>query len=215
MKNSEKKQISNWTYLMLKDHGCLRLCWHNLYQISDEAWRSNQPTPGRIAAAAKNGIKTIINLRGPRNDGGWRLENEACQNHSLTLVDFTIRSRAVPDATTIHAAKTLFENVEYPILMHCKSGADRAGIMSALYLLLRQSATLDEASKQLALKYLHIRQSKTGLLDAFLETYRPFEADGMTFIDWVDQHLDPAAITSQFRSKGWANRLVDSILRRE
>jgi protein tyrosine/serine phosphatase len=99
--------------------------------------------------------------------------------------------------------------------MHCKSGADRAGIMSALYLLLRQSATLDEASKQLALKYLHIRQSKTGLLDAFLETYRPFEADGMTFIDWVDQHLDPADITSQFRSKGWANRLVDSILRRE
>ncbi len=135
---------------MLKDHGCLRLYWHNLYQISDEAWRSNQPTPGRIAAAAKNGIKTIINLRGPRNDGGWRLENEACQNHGLTLVDFTIRSRAVPDAATIYAAKTLFENVEYPILMHCKSGADRAGIMSALYLLLRQSATLDDALKQLA-----------------------------------------------------------------
>ncbi len=200
---------------MLKDHGCLRLCWHNLYQISDEAWRSNQPTPGRIAAAAKNGIKTIINLRGPRNDGGWRLENEACQNHGLTLVDFTVRSRAVPDAPNIHAAKTLFENVEYPILMHCKSGADRAGIMAALYLLLHQSASLDEASKQLSFKYLHVRQSKTGLLDAFLETYRPFEADGMTFIDWVDQHLDPAAITSQFQSKDWANRLVDSILRRE
>jgi protein tyrosine phosphatase (PTP) superfamily phosphohydrolase (DUF442 family) len=215
MRNSEKKQISNWTDLMLKDHGCLRLCWHNLYQISDEAWRSNQPTPGRIAAAAKNGIKTIINLRGPRNDGGWRLENEACQNHGLTLVDFTIRSRAVPDAATIHAAKTLFENVEYPILMHCKSGADRAGIMAALYLLLRQSASLDEASKQLSFKYLHVRQAKTGLLDIFLETYRPFEASGMSFIGWVDQHLDPAAITSQFQSKGWANRLVDSILRRE
>jgi protein tyrosine phosphatase (PTP) superfamily phosphohydrolase (DUF442 family) len=215
MRNSEKKQISNWTDLMLKDHGCLRLCWHNLYQISDEAWRSNQPTPGRIAAAAKNGIKTIINLRGPRNDGGWRLENEACQNHGLTLVDFTIRSRAVPDAATIHAAKTLFENVKYPILMHCKSGADRAGIMAALYLLLRQSASLDEASKQLSFKYLHVRQAKTGLLDTFLETYRPFEASGMSFIGWVDQHLDPAAITSQFQSKGWANRLVDSILRRE
>jgi protein tyrosine phosphatase (PTP) superfamily phosphohydrolase (DUF442 family) len=215
MRNSEKKQISNWTDLMLKDHGCLRLCWHNLYQISDEAWRSNQPTPGRIAAAAKNGIKTIINLRGPRNDGGWRLENEACQNHGLTLVDFTIRSRAVPDAATIHAAKKLFENVEYPILMHCKSGADRAGIMAALYLLLRQSASLDEASKQLSFKYLHVRQAKTGLLDTFLETYRPFEASGMSFIGWVDQHLDPAAITSQFHSKGWANRLVDSILRRE
>ena len=87
--------------------------------------------------------------------------------------------------------------------------------MAALYLLLRQSARLDDALKQLSFKYLHVRQAKTGLLDAFLETYRPFEADGMAFIDWVDSHLDPAAITNSFQSKTWANRLVDSILRRE
>lgn len=200
---------------MLKDHGILRLCWHNLYQISHEAWRSNQPTPGRVTTAARNGIKTIINLRGPRDDGGWRLEHEACQQHGLTLVDFTIRSRAVPDAENIHEARELFETVEYPILMHCKSGADRAGIMAALYLLLRQSACLDEAAKQLSFKYLHVRQAKTGLLDAFLETYRPFEAQGVSFMDWVDHHLDPAEITSKFQSKHWANRLIDSILRRE
>ncbi|MBL6781912.1 MAG: tyrosine-protein phosphatase [Alphaproteobacteria bacterium] len=211
----ERRRLKNWTDLMLRDHGFLRLSWYNLHQISDEAWRSNQPTPGRVASAAKKGIKTIINLRGPRDDGGWRLENEACQNYGLTLVDFTIRSRAVPDAENIHAAKTLFESVEYPILMHCKSGADRAGIMAALYLLLRQSARLDEALKQLSFKYLHVRQAKTGLLDAFLETYRPFEVDGMPFMDWVDRHLDPTAITNSFQSKTWANRLVDSILRRE
>ena len=200
---------------MLKDHGILRLCWHNLYQISHEAWRSNQPTPGRVATAARNGIKTIINLRGPRDDGGWRLEHEACQQHGLTLVDFTIRSRAVPDVKNIHEARELFETVEYPILMHCKSGADRAGIMAALYLLLRQSACLDEAAKQLSFKYLHVRQAKTGLLDAFLETYQPFEAQGVSFMDWVDHHLDPTEITSKFQSKRWANRLIDSILRRE
>ncbi|MAJ35725.1 MAG: protein tyrosine phosphatase, partial [Candidatus Puniceispirillum sp. TMED52] len=50
---------------------------------------------------------------------------------------------------------------------------------------------------------------------AFLETYRPFEVDGMPFMDWVDRHLDPTAITNSFQSKTWANRLVDSILRRE
>lgn len=200
---------------MLKDHGFLRLWWHNLHQITDEAWRSNQPTPARIDAAAKKGIKTIINLRGSREDGGWRLENEACNKNGITLVDFTIRSRAVPDAENIHAAKVLFETVEYPILMHCKSGADRAGIMSALYLLLRKSASLDEATKQLSFKYFHVKQAKTGLLDAFLETYRPFEDKGISFINWVDNHLDPAEITRKFQSKSWATRLVDNILRRE
>ncbi len=211
----QTRQFNNWFELMVKDHGFLRLGWHNLHQISGEAWRSNQPTPGRIAKATRMGIKTIINLRGPRDDGGWRLENEACQDHGITLIDFTIRSRAVPDHENILAAKALFDSLTYPVLMHCKSGADRAGIMAALYLLLRQGADIDTAAKQLSFRFLHVRQAKTGLLDAFLDSYRPFEAKGVGFLDWAEHHLDPAAITSQFQAKGWATRLVDSILRRE
>ena len=211
----QSRRFRNWFELMVHDHGLLRLGWHNLHRISDEAWRSNQPTPGRVAKAARMGIKTIINLRGPRDDGGWRLENEACQDHSITLIDFTIRSRAVPDKDNILAAKALFDSVAYPVLMHCKSGADRAGIMAALYLLLRQGADIDTAAKQLSFRFLHVRQAKTGLLDAFLNSYRPFEAQNISFLDWVEHHLDPTAITSQFQSQGWATRLVDSILRRE
>ena len=32
----------------------------------------------------------------------------------------------------------MFETIEYPAVMHCKSGADRAGIMAALYLILKK-----------------------------------------------------------------------------
>ena len=205
----------DWFELMIKDHGFLRLSWHNLHEISPGVWRSNQPSPKRVHQAAALGIKTIVNLRGPRADGGWRLEKEACDDCGINLVDFTIRSRAVPDAETIAKADALFDSIEYPILMHCKSGADRAGIMSAIYLLLREDASADQAAKMLSLKYLHVRQAKTGLLDAFVTAFARAEASGKKFRDWVKNDLDPAMIHKNFQSKGWANRLVDDLLNRE
>ena len=55
------------------------------------------------------------------------------------------------------------------MVMHCKSGADRAGLMSALYLILNQNVSVDKAKNQLSFKYLHLKHAKTGILDAFLK----------------------------------------------
>ena len=207
--------ITDWAELMLKDHGMLRLAWHNLHQIDAQMWRSNQPTPGRVEQAAKAGIKTIINLRGPRNDGGWKLEAEACKKANITLIDFTARSRAAPDKEMLYGASVLFNSIEKPALMHCKSGADRAGLMAALYVLIYCKKPVAEAMKQLSLRYLHIRQAKTGMLDSFFEAYAPYEAQGMAFFDWVDTIYDPQALHDEFMERPWAEKLVDGILRRE
>ena len=207
--------ITDWAELMLKDHGVLRLAWHNLHQIDAQMWRSNQPTPGRVEQAAKAGIKTIINLRGPRNDGGWKLEAEACKKVKITLIDFTARSRAAPDKEMLYGARDLFNSIEKPALMHCKSGADRAGLMAALYVLIHCKKPVAEAMKQLSLRYLHVRQAKTGMLDSFFEAYAPYEAQGMAFFDWVDTIYDPKALHDEFMARPWAEKLVDGILRRE
>lgn len=210
-----RRGLRDWQELMIKDHGFLRVWWHNLHEITPGVWRSNQPSPARVHAAAAIGIKTIINLRGARSDGGWRLEKEACDAAGMALVDFSIRSRAVPDAEVVAAADTLFKAVEYPVLMHCKSGADRAGMMAALYMLLQEGADARKAAEQLSLKYLHVRQAKTGLLDAFIAAFAEAEARGLNFRDWVRDELDPAEITARFQSRGWANRIIDDLLRRE
>ena len=212
----QRRGMSDWTELMLKDHGVLRLRWHNLHQIDSQMWRSNQPTPKRITQYAEMGITTIINLRGERDDGGWRLEAEACHQTGLTLIDFTARSRAAPDKPMLHATAELFQAISTPALLHCKSGADRAGIMSALYLVMMKNAAVDVAIKQLKFwPYLHVRQAKTGVLDAFLLAYKPYQQRGMGFFDWVDNIYDADALQENFRSKGWANRLVDELLNRE
>ena len=46
-------------------------------------------------------------------------------------------------------AKRLFDEIEYPAMMHCKSGADRAGVMSVLYMHFRQKKPISEALRQL------------------------------------------------------------------
>lgn len=200
---------------MAKDHGVLRLWWHNLHQIDKKMWRSNQPTPRRIENLAQLGIRTIINLRGPRSDGGWRLEAEACVRHGLELVDFTVRSRAAPDKQMLFDTKVLFDRIEGPALLHCKSGADRAGLMSALYLLMQKNRPIAEASQQLSFRYLHVKQAKTGLLDAFLNAYAPYEAEKIAFFDWVKDIYDPEKLQAEFLSSFWADRFVDKLLKRE
>ena len=210
-----RRGVVDWAELIFKDHGFLRLYWHNEHEIAPGMWRCNQPSPGRIRVAADRGIKTIINLRGPRADGGWRLEAEACTKYGLTLMDFTARSRAAPDKQMLHAAEALFTEMNLPAMMHCKSGADRAGLMAALYLLIVEKRPAREAAKQLAWKYGHVKQAKTGLLDAFFAAYFPYEDRGIAFFDWVDEIYDPDAITRDFKAKGWAVRLTDSILHRE
>ena len=121
--------------LVWGDHGFLRVKFRNLHAISDEMFRANQPSPEQIARYAKElGLKTILNLRGDSPKGYYLLEKEACERHGITLVDFQMFSREIPKPEAVLAAKQLFDSIAYPALMHCKSGADRAGIMSVLYM---------------------------------------------------------------------------------
>ena len=82
----------------------------------------------------RRGVRTIINLRGGREHGSWPLQKDACDRLGLDLVEFVVRSREAPDRDTILGAKDFFDGLEYPALVHCKSGADRAGFFAALYL---------------------------------------------------------------------------------
>lgn len=202
--------------LLLVDHGIFRLFYANCHRISGKAWRSAQPAPHHLHRFARAGIRTIVNLRGARDCGSYWLEEEACARHGLKLVNFRVRSRAAPTPQELIGAKQLFDELEYPILMHCKSGADRAGLMSVLYRFLHEGEPLEEAKKELSLKYGHIRQADTGILDYFFERYLEDNAKRpMPFFVWVETAYDPDTLKRTFQAKGWANRLVNSVLRRE
>lgn len=202
--------------MLFVDHGIFRLVYVNQHRLGAKAWRSAQPAPHNIRALAHRGIRTIVNLRGQRVCGSYWLERRACEQYGIRLVDFQIRSRAAPSKAELRAVRDLFQTIEYPMMMHCKSGADRAGLMSVLYRFLVEGIPLEQAKSELSWRYGHIRQAETGILDAFFEQYLADNAQRpMAFFDWVETVYDPDALKASFQSKGWANRLVDGVLRRE
>ncbi|MFN3609400.1 MAG: fused DSP-PTPase phosphatase/NAD kinase-like protein [Hyphomonas sp.] len=207
--------------LYLGDHGFLRLRFSNLHQISPEMWRANQPSPKQVLAHAKErGIKTILNLRGPTPKGFYLLEKEACEEAGIDLIDFQMFSREPPTVEKVFAARDLFERIRYPALMHCKSGADRAGIMAVLYKLLREKLPYEEAIEQLSGRYLHIRHGKTGVLDAFFEAYASYNAgrprdQWKPFLDWVAEDYDRVAVKTAFLQKLGKGPKLDQIIGRE
>lgn len=203
--------------LVWGDHGFLRYRFRNLHRISDEMYRANQPSPEHIARYAKElGLKTIINLRGTSAKGYYLLEKEACARHGISLVDFQMFSREIPSPEAVLEAKRLFDSIAYPALMHCKSGADRAGIMAVLYMHFRKGLPIREAIEQLSFKYLHIRHGKTGVLDFYFATYlAEGEPKDLSFTEWVTQGYDRAALKAHFlKSRKWKLN-VDQLLRRE
>jgi protein tyrosine/serine phosphatase len=210
-------RLKTYADYLWNDHAYLRLGFSNAHWISEELVRTNQPWPHQFAAWKAKGIKTVINLRGGFDGSFYALEKEACARLGLTLVNFTVASREAPSRAQVTGAKRLFETIAYPALMHCKSGADRAGVMSVLYMHFRQGRTIREAIEQLGFKYLHMKQGKTGVLDYTFERYlAEGEPAGMSFLEWVESPAyDPAGLKKTFQSQMWGRLITEGLLKRE
>lgn len=203
--------------LIWGDHGFLRARFSNFHWIEPGVMaRANQPSPRAVARYAKMGFKTILNLRGKSDTGYYALEREACARYGIDMIDVRMHSREPPSREQIRRAGELFQTIRRPALMHCKSGADRAGVMAVLYKHFKMGAPIAEAVDQLSLKYLHVKQGKTGMIDYFFATYlAETKANGKPFIDWVEEDYDQKQVKAAFMGEWWANILVDKILRRE
>jgi len=201
--------------LIWNDHGFLRARFSNFHWIEPGVMaRANQPSPEAVARYAGTGVKTILNLRGKSDTGYYALEREACERHGIEMIDVRMFSREAPSLAQILRAKELFETIQYPALMHCKSGADRAGAMAVLYKHLRMGVPIGEAVEQLGWKYLHVKWGKTGVIDYFFERYLQ-QGNGEPFIEWVERHCDAKAIKAAFNRKLSAKIPLDAILQRE
>ncbi len=202
--------------LYMLDHGFVRAIYPNRHRVAPDGWRSSQPAPHDIALFARQGIRTIVNLRGARDCGSYRLERASCQRYGIKLIDCPTKSREAPSAIFFREAGALFDGIDYPVLMHCKAGADRVGLMSVLYLILAKACPPEQAIRELSLRYGHIKQARTGVLTAVVQAYiRHASLKPVDFLKWVETHYDAQAVTADFRSRSWANNLVDGILRRE
>ena len=209
-------RLNAWVDALLVDHAVFRLVWNRFTTVvPGRLYRSGHPTPRQLAAAIRrHGIRTVINLRGPTRNGADALMREACQRLGVIFIDAGFGSREAPYRDRILRLAETFAEMEEPALVHCKSGADRAGIASAIYMLVH-GATVKQAMRQLSLRFGHVRQSRTGVLDAFLWQYARDGEGRKPFLDWVRQDYDRDQLIRDFHSRGLADFINDRVLARE
>ena len=207
---------AQWSYFW-KDHAFLRTAFTNAHWLGPDLVRTNQPSPGQLAYWKRRGIKTVINLRGQRDEAYYWLEKAACERLGLTLIDAPLDSRDAPGRDRIDRARELFRTIEYPALIHCKSGADRAGMMAVLYRHFHLGEPISAAMSELGKRTLHSREGLTGVLDYVLEKYvAEVEPTGVGFMEWVESDAyDPQAMRRDFRANWWGTLLTEKLLKRE
>ena len=209
-------RVGAWRDSLLVDHAVFRLVWTNFAEVlPGRLYRSNHPTPGQLAGAKRRlGLTTLINLRGRRHCGSDALSRDAARRLGLRHVDMAFESRGAPHRERILRFHEVFASLEGPALMHCKSGADRAGLAGGLAVLF-VGGSAAEAMRQVAWRFGHWKSARTGILDAFFRLYAARAEGRLPFLDWVRNEYDEAALKRDFVANGLSSFVTDRLLRRE
>ncbi len=205
-----------WVDSLLIDHAIFRLVWTNFAAVDPgRLYRCNHPPPGRLAALTRRfGLKTLINLRGLCKNGSDALSRDMAERLGLVFVDMALESRGAPHRDRILRLAEIYRTMSVPAVIHCKSGADRAGLAAGLYVLMAGGTTV-EAMEQLSLRFGHFRRARTGILDAFFLRYAREGEGRKPFLDWVRHDYDEAGLRHDFVAGGLSSFITDRILARE
>lgn len=131
----------------------------NFHEVAKgELYRSAQPSANAISSYARDyGIRTIINLRGKSSKATWyKTEVAAAGELGIRHVDFRMSAqRQLSEVETTQLIEILRDSPK-PILIHCQAGADRSGLVAAIYLHAIKGVDVETAEKQISIRYGHI-----------------------------------------------------------
>jgi hypothetical protein len=121
---------------------------------------------------AEHHIRTVVNLRGSSPPLPWYLEECRATNHlNVGQEDICFSANRLPSIHELRRLVEVLDRAEYPLLFHCRHGADRTGLASAVALLLQSDMSLTEARGQLAARYGHVSVGRLRYLDRFFDLY--------------------------------------------
>ena len=109
----------------------------------------------------------------------------------------------MPPPAELRRLIDVLDHTEYPVLIHCKRGADRTGMVATITRLLYTDDTLIQARRQLWPRYGHFEYGRTAALDRFFDQYEDWltanhvEHNPGRFRDWVLNHYSPGPARSE------------------
>ncbi len=115
----------------------------NLHKITTNLYRSAQPTAEGFQNLKKMGIKTVINLRSFNSD------RDEIGNTGIVPEHIFMKAWHPERKEVVKFLQLVTDEKRYPILFHCQHGADRTGIMCAIYRIAVQGWNREDAIQEM------------------------------------------------------------------
>lgn len=142
--------LGGGTYLYIQDGG-------NFHTVEPHVvYRSAQLSGQDLhKVVVTHGIKTVLSLRGPNTGEPWYDEEmRTVRADGIKHLDVRLSAYREVSVEQMDEIIKLIDEAPKPILIHCESGADRTGLVSALYRLSR-GQSLAVAEQELSPRYGH------------------------------------------------------------
>lgn len=117
----------------------------NLHRVENNFYRSAQPdADGFRILATQFGVRTVVSLRAFNSDG------PLTRGLNMKLVRFKIHTWHIEREDVVGALRALRSAAnEGPVLLHCQHGADRTGLITALYRILYEGWSKQAATDEM------------------------------------------------------------------
>lgn len=131
----------------------------NFHVVTEgQVYRSAQLDEDELVYYIKTyNLRSILNLRGAHHGDSWyQKEAQIAQSYGIRLYNQELSSQRELDNRQLDAILDIVRAAPKPILIHCKGGADRSGLIAAAYRYKIEGVSADEAFKQLSITYGHL-----------------------------------------------------------
>ncbi len=99
----------------------------NCFQVTASLYRGAQPTAAGMRQLKAMGVKTVVNLR------AWHSDKDKVAGTGLKSVRFEMEPWRGDTEEVVQFLKVVTDTNNLPAFVHCERGADRTGMMCAMY----------------------------------------------------------------------------------
>ncbi len=196
--DSTEARPAEWAQPVEKDY--------NLYQMSPTLYRSSLPDGAALPLLSKLRIGTVITFL-PESDKRW------LSTPGIEQVQLPYRTNHVDDSDILRALRAVqAAEAKGPVLMHCKHGSDRTGLVAAMYRVVVQGWSKEDALNEMTEGGFgdshHFKDGVRYMMQADVDKLRVALANGdcstsvfalCSLESWVNsttttRHLDPQVV---------------------
>jgi len=151
--NEVKSRPANWAAPMNKPG------LSNFYEVTTNLYRGAQPSAQGMTELKSMGVKTVLNLRSFHSD------NKLVSSGELKLARLHMKPWHAEDEDVVAFLKIASNTNNLPLFVHCQRGADRTGMICAMYRIVYCGWTKETAIQEMKEGGFHFNPGWQNLVD--------------------------------------------------